>query len=74
MQGPESSDWEDRGSLPGEIRASGSCRITGLVIEENLTLPIVGLNTENRIGKEQDWDGAAAVKHSGHQITLWVSS
>ncbi len=74
VQGPESSDREDCGSLPGEIGASGRCLITGLVIEQNMTLPIVGPNAEYRTGKEQDWDGAAAVKHSGPQITLWVSS
>src|SRR6266567_6062095 len=74
VQRPESSDRKDRGSLPCQAGASGRGLLTGLVMKENLTLPIVGLNPENRIGKEQDWDGAAAVKHSGPQITLWVSS
>jgi len=34
-------------------------------------MPIVRLNSENRIGKEQNWNGAAAVRHSWPQITLW---
>ncbi len=54
VQGPESSDREDCGSLPGEIGASGRCLITGLVMEQNMTLPIVGPNAEDRIGEYQD--------------------
>ena len=54
VQGPQRCNRKDRRSLSGEIGASGSCRITGLVVEEDLTLPIVGLNAENRISEEQD--------------------
>src|SRR4029077_12646777 len=52
VEGPKSCYREDRGSFPGEISARGRGLISGLVVKENLTLPIVGLNTENRIGKE----------------------
>jgi len=54
VEGPESCDREDRGCLPGEIRTSGRGLLAGLVIEENMTLPIVGPNAEDRLGKEQN--------------------
>ena len=54
VKGPESGYTEDSGSSPGEIGAIRSGRITDLVVKQNLTLPVVGSDTENRIGEEQD--------------------
>jgi hypothetical protein len=47
VQGPESSDREDCGSLPGEIGASGRDFVPSLVVKENLALPVVRLNAED---------------------------
>ena len=54
VQSPESCDREDSGCLPGEVCASGRGLPTGLVVEKNMTLPIVGPNAEYRFGKEQN--------------------
>jgi len=68
VERPESSDREDGGSLSGEIGAGRGRWETGFVVKKNLALPIVRLNPEDRIGKEQDWNWLAVTVH--HRINL----
>jgi hypothetical protein len=55
VQGPQSCDWENGGSLSGKACASGGRLIPGFVVQENLALPVVeGFNAEDRICENQD--------------------
>lgn len=74
MEGPESCDWEDSGSLAGEVGARGRGLITGLVVEQNMTLPIVRPNAEDRLGEEQDGNLRIRTNHGGYRITLPMSA
>jgi len=70
VKGPEGRYGEDGAGFAGEISASRGGREAGLVVEQDLALPIVRLNAEDGIGKEQDGNfgsGSFAVwaGHSG---------
>jgi hypothetical protein len=52
VEGPQSADWKKHASFTGVVGTGGGGRETGLVVKEDLALPIVRLNPENRVGKE----------------------
>jgi hypothetical protein len=56
VEGPESCDREDRGCLPGEIRTSGRGLLAGLVIEENMTLPIRRAECRGSTRQRAKWE------------------
>ena len=76
VQGPESSDRKDRGSFPGEVGASGRGLLAGLIVKENMTLPIVGrmprIDSANRRMGMGRFEDLTAVNMRG-QITLWAA-
>jgi len=64
VQGPEDGYGKDGGGFAGEVSAGGGGWEAGLIIKQDLALPIVGLDAEDGIGKEQDrdfWSGSFAV-------------
>jgi hypothetical protein len=70
VQRPQSADWKNYRCFTGEIGAGRGRLEAGFVIKQDLALPIVGLDAEDGIDKEQDGNfgsGNFAVwaRHSG---------
>ena len=51
---PKCRAWEDYAGFTGKISARRGSWVAGFVVEKDLALPIVRLDTENRIGEDQN--------------------
>jgi len=56
VQGPESRDGKDDGSLSAVVGAGGCSRLTGFVAQKNFGLPVVKVGEPDAVGELQNED------------------